>query len=216
MKKRTFFKFSIGFAILSIGLLLNGCDKDGINSENEDSDCLVQESVPATQGQPMSKVMTIANMRIASDGVSYDVMFNENAEVFTVKDEKIISSFRQAMDSKSLLKVTFNPWEATVIGFTVPSSKEISLAKAKQIVKSPGYALKINLENEAKGDFDNIERISILNKTTPGLTNIVPDMATAQLMFDYISKQCCAIPGPYAIDYCISFQYAHNGTYYLK
>ncbi len=55
--------------------------------------------------------------------------------------------------------------------------------------------------------------MSVLNTSTPGLTNVIPDFATAQLMFDYIVKQCCALPSPYGIDHCISFQYCQDGCY---
>jgi hypothetical protein len=55
--------------------------------------------------------------------------------------------------------------------------------------------------------------MGVMNTTDPGLNNVIPDFATAQLMFDYICRQCCALPGPYAVDYCIPFQYCRDGCY---
>ena len=213
MKKTTFLKLSAGFLITSAVLLINGCGKDKINSENQKVKDLVATVVPAVQDKPLTMVMTIAAIRKSDDGTSYNVMFNRNAEVFTVRDETMIASFRQAMTSKSPVKIVFNPWEASIVEFSVPSAQEVSNINTKQLVSSPGVAMNIDLDKMNKEDLDKMQRIAVINRTTPGLTNFVPDMATAQLMFDYISKQCCAIPGPYSIDYCISFQYAEDGCY---
>ncbi|MGZ4034258.1 MAG: protein-glutamine glutaminase family protein, partial [Bacteroidia bacterium] len=170
-------------------------------------------AVPATQNQPLVKVMSVANIKASMDGASFKVVFNQNAEVFSVQEGLVLSALRQALTNKSFVKVTFNPWQASVIKVDLPSAQEITKAKSVQVNTSAGVAMKIDLETMNKDEIDNTERVAILNRTTPGLTNVIPDMATAQSMFDYISKQCCAIPGPYSIDYCISFQYAEDGCY---
>jgi hypothetical protein len=215
MKKSTILKLASGISILSILILINSCNKEK-SSMSSVNDKMAQEigaAVPAGQGQSMVKVMTVADIRTSEDGSSHKVLFNQNAEVFSVEDAAMLSSLRLALSSKSLLKVTFNPWLASVVKIEFPSGQETSKARSRQIITSPGISMKIDLATMSEGELDNMERIAVINRTTPGLTNVVPDMATAQLMFDYLSKQCCAIPGPYSIDYCISFQYAEDGCY---
>jgi hypothetical protein len=83
---------------------------------------------------------------------------------------------------------------------------------SRQVVKGVGPAILVDLSNPDAEKLDNSERLGIMNPTGT-LVNVVPDMATAQLMFNYITQQCCATPSPYEIDYCIPFQYAHDGCY---
>jgi hypothetical protein len=211
MKKPTFLKVSFGVALLSIILLINGCDKDNVESEDDGVKNEVASAIPLMESQPIVKVMTVADITPSVDGATNKVVFCQNAEVFFVQDETILATLRQALAAKTLVKVTFNPWSATVAKIDAPTSKEISKERAKQIISGQGITMKVNLD--VKDELDKMERIAVIDRTIPGLTNVVPDMATAQLMFDYLSKQCCAVPGPYSIDYCISFQYAEDGCY---
>ena len=215
MKKSTSLKLSAGIVLLYVLALVNGCNKEksSVCSQNDKKAEQMAAVVQATQNQPMIKVMSVADIRTSADGTSYKIMFNQNAEMFSLEDASMLSVLRQALASKSFVKVTFNPWQASIVKIDAPNSQEISQMKSRQIVKSSGVAMNVNIETMNTEAIDNMERIAIINTTSPGLTNVVPDMATAQSMFDYISKQCCAIPGPYSIDYCISFQYCEDGCY---
>src|SRR4051812_24177199 len=193
MKKITLLKLAAGsIALLSVIVLINSCNKDktSYSSANDEIKTQLAAAVPATQNQPLVKVMSVANISNSIDGTSFKVVFNQNAEIFSVQEGVLLSSLRQALTSKSFVKVTFDPWQASIIKVEIPTAPEVTNAKPKQVAASAGVAMKIDLETMSKDAIDNMERIAVINRSTPGLTNVVPDMATAQSMFDYISKQC--------------------------
>lgn len=207
-----FFGIAIGFSFL----LLNGCEKDKNTVDSSDSKTSLEIPITtnAVQNQPITQILSVANIHQLSDGISYKVMFNKNAEVFDVTDASILEQLRQAFTSKKKIKVTFNPWLAKIEKINDLTNIELALYCSKYTQNTKGVAIKVNNISDIE-QFDDVERLGIINTTSPstGLTNVVPDMATAQLMFNYLTKQCCAIPGPYGVDYCISFQYADDGCY---
>lgn len=203
-----------GFSLLALTVVFatSGCNKEKQLSTNPGEEkSTIAQTVPAVQNMPLSKVMTVANVRQMADGTN-QVMFCENAQVFAVVDEAILVKLSNCLATNTKVKVTFDPWKGQVVAINDPSSAELK-ASIKPTFSSPGSAKKVDLKTMSDDKLDEMGRIGVLNYTGPGLTNVVPDMTTAQLMFNYISKQCCAIPGPYAIDYCISFQYADDGCY---
>jgi len=109
-----------------------------------------------------------------------------------------------------VINVSVDPWNATVL-----QVKNVPAAEAKsqrQVVSTPGTAYRIDVAHTDPDIINNTPSL-VLNTTTSNLTNVIPDMATAQMMFDYITHQCCAVGGPYPIDHCIPFQYCPDGCY---
>jgi len=193
-------------------LLVAGCNKEKEKpAKTEHENCHAvqegQDKIDQVDHQ-LSKIMTIAQVRTRDDG-TVQVMFNENAQLFTVKDAASIVTLKQCAQDKKQVEVNFNPWEGMVTGVRYPDANKIK--PAARPIESREKA--INLDATDATVLDDANRLGVLNTTTPGLVNVIPDMATAQLMFNYITQQCCAIPGPYEIDYCIPFQYAYDGCY---
>lgn len=216
MKKSTF-KITLAlFAIVGSLIFLNSCEKDVslVNESNSKDECVIPVTVNAVQNESITQVLTVANIRALSDGVNYKVMFNKNAEIFDLSDASILAQLRQAFNSKKQIKVTFNPWMSKIEKITALSAAEIEQYKSILPKLTKGISININASVSAD-ELDNVERLGVINTTSPstGLTNVIPDMATAQLMFNYLTKQCCALSGPYGVDYCISFQYAEDGCY---
>lgn len=205
-----------GIAISCSLLFINACEKDkSVKNESvvkTTSDTPV--TVSAVQNQAITQVLSVANIYALPDGVNYKIMFNKNAEVFDVSDMNVLAKLRQALTSKNKIKVTFNPWTAKVEKINDLTNAETALYSSKYAQRNQGVSINVN-NISSSDELDNAERFGIINTTSPstGLTNVVPDMATAQLMFNYITKQCCALSGPYGVDYCISFQYAEDGCY---
>ena len=217
MKKSTF-KITIAFFGIACSLIfLNSCEKD-VSLVNERNSCNEDITIPitvnATQNQPITQVLSVANIYALPDGVNYKIMFNKNAEVFDISDITMLSKLRKALTSKNNLKITFNPWTAKIEKVDDLTNAETAQYTSKYAQSNQGIAINVN-NLSTSDELDNAERLGIINTTSPstGLTNVVPDMATAQLMFNYLTKQCCALSGPYGVDYCISFQYADDGCY---
>jgi len=210
-------KFSVIFcfiAILGIVFLINACSKSNkqttpVNQTNEV--VANHKAAPVVQNTSLTQVVTVGDIRKSADGSYSTVYFHENEEIFTVQDESVIASLQNAYNSQKTIKITYNPWSATVLSVTNTTAEEESTHNSRQIVNSPGIYQR--MANNIDPEVLNTPSMAILNETTPGLTNVVPDMATAQTIFDYISHQCCAIGGPILIDYCISFQYCEDGCY---
>ncbi len=203
-------------AVSAIGLssllvLSAGCNKEKKINLEPRQDCIVMEPTEAVQNQPMTRVMTIANIRVANPDGSNQIMFCENAQVLNVENTAVLNFLRTSLSNKLKVKVTFDPWKGEVISAIAPSQSEINAA-TKVVYSGKETAIKIDHSMNAD-EIDNAVKFAAVNITATNLVNVIPDMASAQLMFNYLTTQCCAVPGPYTVDYCISFQYAHDGCY---
>ena len=225
MKKQTTPRSTIKFTaiaymmiVIAVVALVNACNKSG-NTANLSQVNAIQKTaaqpVPA-QGKPMTQVVTVAIIRTADDGISTDVMFNENEEIFTIQDAVVIASLKDALSNNKPVQITFDPWKATVLSVSKATIQDAATLSSRQLIKSPATARKVDMASMSNDIIDNgvtPAGIAPINTTTTGLTNVIPDFETAQLMFNYIAHQCCAIPGPYAVDHCITFQYCQDGCY---
>ena len=210
--------FFYTIAIAGALLLVNSCSKSKETAgttagQATDLAHAVKVSPAVHQNAAQTKVVTIANIRKSADGSVTNVMFNQLAEIFTVYDATLLTNLQDAFKANKTIQITFDPWQATVLRMTtadVPQGTANHSAAAKN---NAGTAQNVNLAVMSDEAVDNLPQAAVLNTTTTGLTNVVPDMATAQMMFDFIAHQACALSGPYGIDQCISFQYCEDGCY---
>jgi hypothetical protein len=200
-------------ALVAVSVLsMTGCskEKDRTNAKNPAAAANNASQVGNrvnSEGNELSKVMTVAQVRTLADG-STQVLFNENAQILHVSDPVAITTLRQCFENKKPVNVQYSPWEGVV-----KQVKVSPVTRSVQTIVSKERAFKVDLANMDVTVYDNPERLGVINTTSPGLVNVIPDMATAQQIFDYIAHQCCAAPGPYQIDLCIPFQYAYDGCY---
>jgi hypothetical protein len=176
---------------------------------------IIANQIPAAQNDPITQVLTIAQIRPSAITGMTDVMFLENAEIFQVADGSVINGLRAAFSKHTKVEVTFNPWQASISAIATPSQATLDkLSGAGGKVSTGGISRSIDLAAVSNESIDEAARMGIIN-TTPasGLTNVIPDLATAQSMFNYLTTQCCALGGPFTLDYCISFQYCQDGCY---
>ncbi len=223
--KKWGFATSLVSAFLLAGTLFtsNSCRKNNSNTTgtNVATTSTVNDQgnstmTPLQQNKPQTFVVSVAALR--KDANSTEVLFGQLEEVFRVQDATLLAFLQNALNTATPVKVTVNPWTASVTAAVAPTADEIKTLNSRTIVDGTKGAVKIDLNTAGAGTFDDVSSTSILgargvNTTTGNLTSMIPDMATAQLMFNYITKQCCALAGPYAIDYCISFQYCEDGCY---
>ena len=205
---------TICLAILATTMFISACNKSTDKAHNPVAGEALKTlaTVPLVQHEPITNVMTIANIRQTADGSVTRVMFNRNEQIFSVSDATIIATLKKAFGDNTAVRVTFDPWQATVLQVSQASATDQQYFHSRPVATAAGAVLKLDAATCA-GDIDHAADMGVLNLTTDTLTNVIPDFATAQLMFDYIGHQCCQLPGPYAIDYCISFQYCQDGCY---
>jgi hypothetical protein len=226
--KSTFFRIprmSAMLATLAVAGLfsITSCNKkEAANKGNTTTSVCeaapTETTTPATKGKggvqrSLSSVVTVAGIRPIEGSTSIEVFFNENTEFFSVSEPALINTVKEALSTGNPLLVTFNPWEGVLISATTPDAKDIAAVKSRATVFSAENSRIIDFTKTPDDVINEPEAMGILNTTDPGLNNLIPDFATAQLMFDYIANQCCRLPGPFSIDYCISFQYCQDGCY---
>lgn len=227
--KGGFFKYSnikaVGFfatVAVAIGITLGSCGKRAgvtsvasVTGGTETVEAAASASTGKSAGarQVLTQVLTVAGIRPMGEAGNIEVFFNENAEFFTVTDATLVKVVKQALNENKPLKVSFDPWQGELVSAVSPSAQELDGVKARGVATVSGEPMKIDFTKLSDDDINQPLGMGILNTTDPGLNNLIPDFTTAQLMFDYITKQCCALPGPYTIDHCISFQYCQDGCY---
>jgi hypothetical protein len=215
-------KLTALFYVLAIGgiLTFDACHKSvSCPDKTTTTDASVSKNTPAsviqiTQGKSETSILTVAAIRKSGDGNSTEVMFNERAQLFSLTDATIITTLQTAFANHTAISVTTNPWSGTVLQVNTLSQRDATGHSSRITVSSPGTASRVDFSTMTDETVDHIAGIAVLNTTvTDSLTSVIPDMASAQIIFDYITHQCCALPGPYAIDYCIPFQYCEDGCY---
>jgi hypothetical protein len=191
-------------AVLFSAAVFNACENDKSPVEPQASPAAaVIKQEPPVQGKPVTRELTVAMIRASDAGNT--VLFCENPQVLKVTDSEVLGKLQMAHQLHQKVKATFNPW-------TTELSKAEIVVQAKQLpARMEGIVFNMNIATP--NSLDDAPKLGVVNTTSPGLTNVIPDFATAQLMFTYITKQCCALPGPYGVDYCIPFQYAYDGCY---
>ena len=226
MKKlatRNTIKLSAIFFVLAIAgtvMLINACNKSA--NTPQDAYATDQQKVtkslplilskPTEKNEPIISVVTIA--RIATNATTNvtKVMFNQNEEIFTVNDATILTTLKSAFSNNQAVQITFDPYLAIVTQANIATADYQGYFASKPVVANTGKTIRIDA-GATDESINHAVDMGVMNTTTSGLNGVIPDLATAQLMFDYISHQCCALPGPYAVEYCITFQYAEDGCY---
>lgn len=206
-------KLTVVFYVLAVtGTLtvINACKK----SSPSKPDAMPAATEIVSNHQTETALVTIANIRQSPEDASInEVMFYEREEVFSIPDAATLATLQKAYNSKQRVKVTTDPWAGTI--------KQVAIASAQEIkaIRSTSTALPLTAPmhsiNAAAGMDESLNNAQSINMPAPlpGLTNVIPDLATAQIMFTYFAQQSCNLPGPLGIDQCISFQYVEDGCY---
>ena len=208
------------FAIALTGLVINACNKSADTKRTADvsrqqaaaKSLPLILSKPSGKSDPIVSVVTIARIGTNATTNVTKVLFNQNEEIFTVSDAGVIATLKNAFNNNRAVQITFDPYQAVVSQASIAPEDYQSYLATRSVNINTGTTLKIDAATTEEA-INHAANIGVLNSTTSGLNGVIPDLATAQLIFDYISHQCCALPGPYAVDYCITFQYVEDGCY---
>jgi len=164
--------------------------------------------------QSETDILTIANIQKSSvDNSVTDVMFYERQEIFNVSDATMLSTLQKAFSSGQRVRAITDPMAGTI--------KQVAIATAQEMKAHPALinplpaTMQMHKIDAAMLNDEGLNNVQTINMPAPlpGLTNVIPDLATAQLMFTYFAQQSCNLPGPPGIDQCISFQYVIDGCY---
>jgi hypothetical protein len=206
-------------AILTTAALLDSCNKHGHNCNHHEPGALPNNATNTTPQptksspeQILTSVLTVANITTGIDG-STELTFNENTEYFHVYDAAVLTMLKDAFSQNKPMFVSFNPWIGEIVKVAGPTSEQLSVNNGRETISGGSSARRVDLATIRDESLDNTPEIGVINTTDGNLASAIPDFTTAQQMFDYISHQCCRLPGPYAVDHCIPFQYCIDGCY---
>ncbi len=160
----------------------------------------------------LTDVVGVINIQKSADGTSASVACSRHEMLFTALGADLISGLEHAQQQNVPVRITFDLNRSLLLRADPVTTNEEHQFKAR-IVKTIGSATDMESLRGNEQAINHFADMGVINTTEPGLTPVVPDMATAQQMFNYFSTQCCQNPGPYDIDHCITFQYCADGCY---
>ncbi|MGN6567128.1 MAG: protein-glutamine glutaminase family protein [Flavipsychrobacter sp.] len=199
-------------AVLAVSLtVINACKKSTPSNVN----VVTTGELNNNSGQLETGLLTIANIQKSpTDNTITQVMFYERQEIFSVGDATMLATLQKAFANKQPVKVTTDPWAGTIKQVTLPTQQEIkSQMPVRAIVTTVAPMHMVNTGTLNSENLNSSGEAINMPAPMPGLTNVVPDLATAQLMFTYFAQQSCNLRGTLTIDQCISFQYVIDGCY---
>ena len=209
------FSAALGIACMA-GVLLatDSCRK---NAEHGEGSILSALRAPTPKGgltnnTDQTDIVRVLGVDKDAAGSAAKVIFSRHEGIYHVSDAVMLSALEAAVVSGDPLYVTFNPWQGTISAVNRPSPAERAtyLRRVQLTGAKPVSIESLGTTDEA---IDHYADMGVINETTPGLTPAIPDMATAQTIFNFFAANCCANPASVTIDYCISYQYCEDGCY---
>lgn len=199
-----------GLAFLLASFLFPGCSKPDVPATAGITEVVVSE-VPGIN-QPLISEMTVVNLQDLGDG-SFAVMFSESPRIFFTSEISKISLLRKALQEKWMVRATYDAYNERLQDLQLLPGVALRLDPAL-LVPDPGFSMKVDLKNMDAELLNTFAcRPATEKKPESTLSNVIPDIATAQMIFNYLVQQCCVLPGPTQLDYCIPFQYALDGCH---
>lgn len=163
-------------------------------------------------------LFTVAAIRKSPDGKITEFLFNESPTIFelgpkTASDETAIAKINKALAKKMPIKIDIDPRRSLINKITAPSEAEVKeFLKLRVKLENPEKPKAINLENIDHTTFNIVDHYLKVPVFALSI-KVVPNYLKAKDIFEYCAQQSCALPGPYAINPCIPFQYVRDGCY---
>ena len=213
-KTKKFVAIVYSLAIVGAIVFVNACQK---NTQHTNSPLVENanppQNMPILKNKPQTDVVNIISFQKAVDGTSAKARFSKHELLFNVTDAVVMAQLDAAVKASVPVKIVFDPWQAIVSEATPVKGNELASFNNRELIRSNSKPISIAELNGNDEAINHLANMGVINTTTTGLTPAIPDMATAQLIFNYFSAQCCQNPGPYSIDHCITFQYCEDGCY---
>lgn len=205
------------FAVAVVLIVVNACKK---SSPSGLSDIPVNREDNAI-AENTTRLMTVAAIRPSENGKTIEVRFFESERIFLIENEnngEAIARLQQSLKNNIPARVTINTFSPTISQVSFASGSEIQAHSSMAVMQSVGKVYTYDVATTTPDKINTIQNWQPepgigIPSTSNGLTTVIPDLATAQMIFNYFAQQACNLPGPYGVDYCISFQYVEDGCY---
>jgi hypothetical protein len=162
-------------------------------------------------------LLTVAAVRPGADKTT-EFLFYERQQVFRLSekagaDDSAARMLRARAGKGQPLKVTLNPKRGTIERISEPRERQTAeFLRLRAPLKKPQKIVPIDLAKIDPIKF-NIVDLYLKWPVFRLCTDTVPSYAKAKQIFDYCAALSCNLPGPYAVNPCIPFQYVIDGCY---
>jgi len=155
-------------------------------------------------------ITTLAAIRSTAGGI--ELLFNDRASIYKLKGDDT-TQFTAGNKAGEPLKIVADSLHniLAVLSVSTEELKFISANISDTLRSIMPVAIDVNKIDTTV--FNIIDRNPDFRKWRLTCINAIPDMATAQSVFDFCAAQSCNLPGPFAINPCIPFQYVIDGCY---
>lgn len=198
----------IPFKILLLAFLFYGCEKELM--DRQDATGMNPIEIPVLQGRSLVSDMTVVNIYDHEDG-SIEVMFSESPRIFKTYHPDQILSLRKAFQKKWMVRAAYDPRDEVLHSVRLLNNTT-NRVNPSLVQPDKGLTINIDLKTMDAEKLDDLMARGSVEKSESTLTNVIPDLATAQMIFNYLVQQCCVF-GPSQLDQCIPFQYAWDGCH---
>ena len=200
--------------VLLLALIVGGMSacRHGVKPVTPDMNTVATSVTTHTSDNSITDVVNVIYVQMSEDGKSAAVACSRHEMVFTVTSADMIERLQAALQQQTPVHIEFDPAHSALLQVTPASAVERSGISNRQI-QNAGQSIDLQSIQGDENAINHVAEMGVINTTETGLTAVVPDMATAQQMFNYFASQCCQNPGPYNIDHCITFQYCADGCY---
>ena len=162
-------------------------------------------------------LVTVAKVR-GGAGKTVEILFNERQQIFTLGEKARAGGgatrlLRARAGRSRPVKVTLNPARGTVERIGEPREREAAeFLRLRVPLEKPQKIVAINLAKIDPIKF-NIVDLYLKWPVFRLCTDVVPSYAKAKQIFDFCAGLECNLPGPFAVNPCIPFQYVIDGCY---
>lgn len=211
-----FSQFVFAFLFFSISACTNNP-----KTKSSDKDTTVKKETVVTKPTaiPDTSIVTVAAIRPSGDGKTVEILFNEKEQILALSKSdtsysRLSDLLERSLKSNFPLKVIADAANASVLSLAQPTEKEMEIYRYlnKDLLKS-GKPVTIDVNSIDTSLFNRVDKEHLVWPPFRLCNSIVPDYATALAIFNYCAQQSCNLPGPYAVNPCIPFQYVIDGCY---
>ncbi len=164
-------------------------------------------------------LVTVAAIRDGK-GKPQQYLLNERQRIFVLADKAAAKGdtrrlLSQALEKRTPVRVTLDTRRPVILQVVAPTPQDRE-AFAKTRIPLP----RVQTDRNAAIDVARIDptRFNIVDAYLKWrcfrlCTRVIPSYAKAKEIFDFCAQLSCHLPGPYAVQPCIPFQYVRDGCY---
>ncbi|MBL7729183.1 MAG: hypothetical protein JNM68_15920 [Dinghuibacter sp.] len=204
------------FAGLLILLFSAACSRNNNITGNNDGNNGIGNRAPLTEAAGRDELVTTVALIKKRPNGDIEYLFNERAAGYLVKRDHpsfdaLLRIASAAQEAKRPVKLLSNlPGELTAL--TEPTAAEtaayLEWYRSNITFAEPNRRLVVSQIDTLRFDLADVQNWKVFLRCT----KTVPDLATAQQIFDYCKQQTCTF-GPTQEQPCIPFQFVRDGCF---